>query len=244
MYSGTDGSFIRFNSSIRSWKMSTLNELAWAESSASQISYSMGTSSWTVHEDQRCLNQQSFSTLLGLSTCNNESFSCHDGLCIPIEGRCNNTLECNDGSDEIQCQILKIDQSYNKALPPPSDLGHKVLVNVSVRVVDIIDIDENLNQFRVKFKIYLFWTDQRMTFFNLKSEKTLNRLEWEEIDLMWKPIISMKDIEIYNREINEDESVQIKKPEAPLRTIDIDSVDNAMVYGGNVSIIGWRKMYR
>lgn len=35
--------------------------------------------------------------------CNKEQFKCLSGSCIPIEGRCNGLIECNDQSDEQNC---------------------------------------------------------------------------------------------------------------------------------------------
>lgn len=37
------------------------------------------------------------------SACNDQEWTCLDGMCIPMQSRCNNVPDCSDRSDEENC---------------------------------------------------------------------------------------------------------------------------------------------
>ena len=53
-----------------------------------------------------------------LSGCADDEFTCNDGQCIYIKNRCDQTIHCQDKSDEQDCQILHEEEGYNKGIPP------------------------------------------------------------------------------------------------------------------------------
>ena len=72
-----------------------------------------------------------------------DEFSCKSGSCIDIYKRCDNRKDCYDWSDEEECTLLQIPESYDKALPP--ELGddverpNEIYIQVNVIHVDVID---------------------------------------------------------------------------------------------------------
>ena len=61
-----------------------------------------------------------------------------------LNSRCDQTEDCEDGSDEKHCNVVFIDKStYLKdKYPPPIGEYGRVLVNVSVVIEKILNIDQ------------------------------------------------------------------------------------------------------
>ena len=83
--------------------------------------YPFGRNYWENGvNDTSCIGMEGQSLLINLSPCDESSFTCDNGFCIPMEKRCDQKLDCEDVSDEKQCQIISIDPKkylkgkYNK----------------------------------------------------------------------------------------------------------------------------------
>ena len=51
--------------------------------------------------------QGDYTTELKMSACKEGKFTCNDGQCVSMEERCNQLLECRDGSDEDNCNVCQ-----------------------------------------------------------------------------------------------------------------------------------------
>ena len=113
------------------------------------------------------------------------------GVCIGIERRCDRRKDCADGSDENDCimvlrscilhhryaecplstpHLMFRDASYNQLLTPIPETEKSVKpslrVNVTITIVDIIEVDEMAEKVTIKFNF------QRDRASNLSGELT------------------------------------------------------------------------
>ena len=62
-------------------------------------------------------------------------------------------------------------------------------VDVTLRLLKMMDIDEDENKIDLQFEIMLEWTDYRLDFNNLKEQTYLNALTEEDKKNIWLPIV-------------------------------------------------------
>ena len=96
-------------------------------------------------------------------------------------------------SDEENCQITQLDSSYIGDYEPVTvDENYdieKVSVNVTVQVLDILQLSEIEGLFTVSFKLLMTWYDPRIVYTNLKLDRNLNKLTRVEKETIWKPVV-------------------------------------------------------
>ena len=128
-----------------------------------------------------------------MTTClENDLFTCDNGLCIPMDKRCDQTPNCEDESDELNCKMLEISNNYNRRIPPFTFDSKKnkidpVQVNVTMTILKILKITEVDHLFTMKFVMIMEWYDHRLKYYNLKSKKSANALTTEEAQTIWIP---------------------------------------------------------
>ena len=153
-------------------------------------SFPLGKSEWTITGDPECYEGKSYNLSLKLTSCKEDEFTCDDGLCIPMEERCDQFGHCNDMSDERDCQVLSLEEGYNKIIPPMTSVDGKkgpVKVILSLDILKIVDIDEEDNSIEIQLEITLKWTENRATYYNLKQDPVLNALTQKDISKLWLP---------------------------------------------------------
>ena len=190
------------------WKANTTKDQKKTKSVsilASPGSYLLGKHDWIISRDSKVCSQdslapttvsaQTYRVSLKLSSCDDNEFTCWDGECVPMEARCDQVFDCSDQSDERECQMLVLEDSYQTSVPPllPSlaEDGRRVVlpvgVNVSLELIEVLGVNEKENQIEAKIEATLKWYDHRVNFYNLKKESFLNALRITDVKRVWSP---------------------------------------------------------
>lgn len=162
-----------------------------------KLEFPVGRKEWHLNslEATDCPDWQHV-TNFTLSPCRvGEEFSCGSGYCVALSKRCDYSNDCEDQSDEDQCQSLRLNPSYRRENPPshvlisPRIKGTRVGVSLQVLSVNRIQIDQG--KIDISFQIEIFWVDERLSYFNMAghSEKHLVRdLSIDFLDSLWNPL--------------------------------------------------------
>ena len=213
----------------RKWHLKTAENTT-ATSGAGKVSFLLGKHTWRVEGDHPdCHGGVPYTTQLKLTGCREGEFTCSDGQCVAMEQRCDQLPDCRDKSDEKNCQLMVIDDSYNKKVPPIGNKDGKVLpakVNVTIVLKDIIEIEETRHKISFKFSIRLKWYENRAQFYNLKQRASLNALSQTEIESMWLPFV------IYD---NTDQNEAVKLAEDVDTTVTVSKEGSFTRSGINVA---------
>ena len=185
---------IEYNDTSSQWVLTDARSDVTAVSRATKISYVLGKHEWTISDDDYdCGKGKPYTTMLKLTGCNPAGeFTCDDGQCIKMEERCNQLPNCRDKSDERNCQILLLEDGYNKNVPPISGADNRVIpvnVSISITLMKVVEIEEIDHSLHLQFQISMQWKENRVRYQNLKEKTSLNALTDEDIERIWLPLI-------------------------------------------------------
>ena len=176
------------------WMMTVNRKKTIGQTFADDISYVLGTHSWHITNDTAKCRYKRME--LKMTGCSEGEFTCSNGDCVHMEERCDQVLDCEHKSDELNCKTVLLEESYRKTAPPlglrRENRTRKVIpaeVKVSVTLLDISAIRETDNEIDIKFTPQFEWVESRATFYNLKTKTSQNTLEKTEIDWLWIPKI-------------------------------------------------------
>ena len=142
--------------------------------SAETFDYPVGRKDWD-YIDRSCEMPKTVRKSLTLSTCIlGKEFSCDSGQCIGMLKRCDKAMDCDDGSDESNCDLVVIPSSYDKIHSPPEmnvgkDMANSLITRVSIMTVDVIDTLKMLIgiTFEIQIKtICTKWVRNRKNYYN------------------------------------------------------------------------------
>ena len=228
---------IEFDLENENWRLTVVdNPNISAVSTSSFQTLVLGNHEWTIQNDRKC-QKGTLITRLSLTACKTDQYTCNDGLCLPLDQRCNGKPECKDKSDELECTIVVKDDSYNKFLAPPPKTSGMLLINVSVDIFTVSSFDPIESSFQSQFQVSLTWIDKRLSFSNLRNSSESNGLSPKEQEIIF---------ENTNDKIKSivDESTRIiviKEGEAE-RTDDT-STENKLLYKGLENPVKYERFY-
>ena len=185
---------IMYNNEGSHWRLNDAKSDVTAVSRSPKVSYLLGKHNWTVSNDAfECSGGNPYVTTLKLTGCDGSEFTCYDGQCIRMGERCNQVPNCRDKSDEKGCQLIALEDGYNRNIPPimrPALGGSSpTTVIISMVLMKVVDIDEVDHSIHLQFQISLRWRENRAKFQNLKDKTSLNALTDDEIQRLWLPLV-------------------------------------------------------
>merc|ERR1711971_823263 len=195
------GSFytnIRYDEAERLWKAENEKYPSFlATSDATRTSLLIGQHTWSMFNDSKaCSLDNTYTSVLKLTGCSEEEFTCHRGSCVPMSERCDGKKDCPDGTDEADCKAFVQEIGYDRFIAPPSlDNGTKPQLHLTLELERITEINEKNGFFRCQLWLGRKWIDKRLSFQNLKKESELNEINPEDRDTIWKPWTAYKNIE-------------------------------------------------
>ena len=180
-----------------------------------------------------------------MSACKDSEFTCENGLCINIEKRCDRNPNCDDKSDELGCRKISINKSYQKFITPPvrGITDTKIKIEISVDIIDILEINELSSLFQVQFYLHLSWYDSRLTYFDLRNDTGLNMLSPIEKQEIWFPVLVFDNTEHkLSTLVDHDASINVQKTGSYFLS-DASDPTNRQKYAGKENPITLSRFY-
>ena len=150
--------------------------------------FPVGRHEWSSYEP-KCKIRKKEVRELSMSTCSfGTQFTCDSGFCIELYKRCNQIKDCEDESDENDCKLIQLPNSYREVQPPePLNSSEPLNIVTYVKIVSIDSIDTINMRVGLTMTINMKWKDSRLTFANLIPDSQ-NKVTQETVEKIWTPL--------------------------------------------------------
>ena len=215
--------------------------------------YVLGRHTWNITNERQCSDEKLWFTELKLTGCEDGEFTCNNGHCVLMEQRCDQVAQCKDKSDERNCQLMTLEESYNKMVPPITTVSDSdftvvpIAVNISLDLLKVIKIDQEINKIDFQFQITLEWRDNRLTYLNLKQKTSLNALTKKEVKSLWVPLVTydntdQKELTRLGMDWEWNTPISVIR-EGKFTKSGLDQVDEKYIYRGNENTLHMQQVY-
>ncbi|XP_042236818.1 uncharacterized protein LOC121876027 [Homarus americanus] len=191
--------------------------------------YPLGRRMWRL-EESLCGAPQGSNLRLGLSPCSLQQFMCHSGSCIAAHLRCNLRYDCEDGSDEDECEVVVMKGGYQKHLAPAGSGGSLLTVTPSVTLARVASVDEINQAITLELELSLAWKDDRLVFKHLGVTTEGGLLSQAEMGQVWLPRHQLTNLE--GGKIKQLHQAVVVRGTDTVQKPGFNSVDTDLVYPG------------
>ena len=152
--------------------------------------YPIGSHTWESKEDRAMCNKNSgFKAMLTFTQCYPDRFTCDSGHCIPLKDRCSIDYNCQDYSDEKNCQKTQINDDYIKELLPVSETQEPCIIYINMSINSFTEISTKHVKFTTDFYLNLRWHDLRISLWDLDHNYIKNRMTQNNLEKLWQPTL-------------------------------------------------------
>jgi hypothetical protein len=185
--------------------------------------------------------------LIKITSCSEGSFTCDDGQCIDIEERCDQTPNCVDQTDELDCKMLIKSDTYKKSIAPlhfHKSIGiTPVKVNVSIEIISLLKFKEVDLEYVLKFQIKTEWADHRLSYWNLKLRRYANALSLEEKENIWLPILVFTNTDDNEVTSGDGDSEVTVTRESEFMRSESNNVEEINIFNGESNRLTFERIY-
>ena len=168
-----------------------------------------------------------------------EEFSCFSGECVNLFQRCDNNMDCSDGSDEEDCNMIRVPPSYEKSSSP--ELSRELMeanpIFTQINILNIDFIDTVRMSVGITVEIHLTWRDPKLIYENILDGRatfeSFRVLAKREIEMIWLPMPEVIHDNAIIGKVQEDKIFSVKVVGQSLpEKMSLDEDIEALLYDG------------
>ena len=211
----------------------------------------LGRNIWR-YNDPACAASSSTNLSVTISTCAlGSQFSCSSGQCIGIYGRCNGEAECEDESDEENCQTIHFPDTYDKDQVPELEKKERRPnpIHTHVNILSIDFVDTVSMTVGLTIVLSLTWRDRRVDFHNLLRQENFFadavEVTNEERERLWLPMPNIIHENAILGNIEEDKRSYVNiLPKKAAEEMTLDMSEENLVYLGSDNDLLMSKQFK